>query len=267
MRAVVALTVCATSLAAQNDGRLIRGTVTDSAGRAIGWANVQTTGIHRVVANDSGHFSLRMTGDGQVSLRIYRIGYEPKMVHFTPSGDTSISVALTTLPRVLEATEVVATKTSRKLQAHGFYDRLNDRRKGIGSSSFFTEDDIRQRNPLNISEMLRDVPGVRLSRSQIRGSAHTDFVITGANGCRFTVYADAVRVYPSTVEMSTGTAGPSMGGGTRAAPQVSTDDLPIDAIMAVTATGGVEVYPRGVGAPGRFPKVGSTCGVVVFWSR
>ena len=265
-RAALLALVAAVPLAAQNDGRLIRGTITDSAGRAIGWANVQTTGTHRVVADDSGRFSLTMPGDGRISLRIYRIGYEPRMVHFTPSKDTAITIALTALPRLLEATTIEASKTSRKLDANGFYSRLNDRLKGVGSATFFTEDDIRQRNPLAISEMLRTVPGVRVVPGQ-RGSAHTDFNITGPNGCRFTVYADAARVYPSTLEMETASPGLSMQGATRRAPRSSTDDIPIDAIVAVTAAAGVEVYPRGVGAPARFPKVGSTCGVVVFWSK
>lgn len=268
MRLIALLVVIATPLVAQNDGRLVRGTVTDSTGRPIGWANVQTTGTNRVVADDSGRFSLRSPGDGEIGLRFYRIGYEPKMVTFKPRGDTTISVALTPLPSMLEAVTVEATKTSRKLAALGFYDRLNDRLKGVGSSSFITEDDIRQRNPRMISDMLRDVPGVRVAPGQGR-SAVRDFTITGSNGCRFTIYSDGTRVYPTTSEVVTGTVGPSLdpNGSRRPPPGPSADDFPIDAIIGVSAAAGIEVYPRGVGAPGRFPRVASTCGVVVFWSK
>lgn len=271
MRATVLLLLAASPLAAQADGRMIRGTVTDANGRVVPYANLQTMGTDRFVADSQGAFSARVSPRGEVAFRVVRMGYEPNLVRFTPSRDTSVTIKLTPIPRTLEKIEVQSAQTSKRLDAHGFYDRLNDRKKGVGSATF-TVDDIEERRPLRITHMLQTVPGVRVVTS---GFSQLEGEIRGPNGCDYSIYVDGQRVHPRTAvmvqsndrSMDARMAQTSRKAAAAGPKQKQREPQMIDVIMAPNVTAGIEVYPRGVGAPGRFPRVGSTCGVAVFWSK
>ena len=267
---VALLVLLAVPLAAQEpDSRMIRGTVVDSTGRRLPWVYVQTSGQGKTVSNDSGQFSYKTDGKGDVELRVFRLGYQPTTVKINPSADTTISVTLRGIPRVLESVEIESNRVSRRLQSNGFYDRMEGRQKGLGSGTFFTREDIEQRRPLRITQMIEGVNGVRITRTmqplstrsasnrtgspgtaQLPPSSMEDFVIEGPNRCTYNVYLDGTLISPKQ-NLKTGiNAG-----------------LAIDPLLSPNATAAVEIYPRGPGVPARYANMGESCGVVLFWSR
>jgi hypothetical protein len=271
MRLALLLIACGTTLAAQDrDARMIRGTITDTVGTPIAYANVQTSGQGRTVTNDSGGFSYRAQIKGELQLRITRIGYEPQMLKLNPSGDTSISVKMTPIPRTLEAVGVEVARMNNRLKAHGFYDRMSDRQKGIGSATFITREDIEARNPMRITQMLDVVRGLRIVRkaqvpwgggrgssndpgtgtAQLPTSSDEDWVILGPGSCQYTVYLDGAMISPR-----------------RNVRTRANEPFPIDPYLSPNGTAGIEVYPRGPGVPAQYSLMGETCGVVVFWSK
>ena len=276
MRATLYLLLAASpafELAAQADGRMIRGTVTDPNGRAVPYASLHTMGSDRFVADSTGVFSARVAPKGEIALRVTRLGYEPTLVRFTSSGDTSVAITLTPVPRTLEKIEVQSAQISKRLDAQGFYGRLNDRKKGVGSATFITVDDIEARGPIRITHMLQTVPGVRVVNA---GASPLEGEIRGPNGCDYSIYVDGQRVHPKTsvmVQAKDRSIDARMAQTSRrnaaaaSSSQKARENQMIDIIMTPNVTAGIEVYPRGIGAPGRFPKVGSTCGVAVFWSK
>lgn len=267
--AVLLLLTAAPLVAQQPDARMIRGFVMDSTGRRLPWVYVQTSGQGRTVTNDSGQFTYKADAKGDVDLRVFRMGYEPRQVKINPSADTTIAVTLIGIPKTLEAVEIEANRVSRRLQAHGFYDRMEERQKGPGSGVFFTREDIEQRRPLRITQMLEGVRGVRLTRmmqpmspnapSNARGSPGTaqlppssmeDFVIQGPGGCTYNVYLDGTLISPKRDLKTRNNAG-----------------LPVDPFLSPNAAAAIEVYARGPGVPARYANMGESCGVVLFWSR
>lgn len=267
--ALLLAAICqAAPVAAQRDARVIRGVVTDSSGRAIGFANIQTMGTSRYVADSTGVFGLMVAAAGEVALRVYRLGYEPRLYRIAAGSDTTVHITLTAIPRELEAVQVFADRISKRLTANGFYDRLNNRKKGIGSATFITQDDIAARNPLRITHMLQSIPGVRIVTQRYSGM---DGEVRGTNGCDYTIYVDGARTHPRTMALgeqrpdrSLANMMPLTKAQLKQAPRPSQQ---IDELVTPNAAAAIEVYPRGVGAPAQFAMASSTCGVAVFWTR
>ena len=241
----------AAGVGAQEPQRVIRGTIRDSLGTRVEHAVVQTTGQSRVVSDDSGHFEYRATPKGELRLLVRRLGYAPLELRLNPSGDTTLQLVLSRIPRKFDAMVVEASRLSQRLAATGFYERLGQRNKGIGSASFITAEDIEQRNPLRISQMLDQINGIKVFKAS---AAFDDFVFRGPGGpdgiCPYTVYLDGTRI------------GPRLGGAGKWA-----DEVRIDHFLQPSATGGIEIYPRASGAPPQFQMLNGTCGVVVFWTK
>ena len=245
--ALLALVLVTRMLEAQETlPRLVRGTVRDAAGAPIAFAVVQTTGQNRVVSDDSGRFQYRAVPRGRLTLRILRLGYEPVELRFDPPSDTALQIVMRPIPRTFDAVNVEASRVSQRLRAIGFYERMNDRHKGLGSGTFITIEDIEQRNPLRISQMLEGINGVRVFKY---GAGFDQFEVRGPAQCRFTVYLNGARIGPKLT--------------TRA----SIDPVRIDALVEPSATAGIEVYPRATSAPPHFQMLNGTCGVVAFWTK
>ena len=244
-RCIVLMVGLSSTATAQDQPRVIRGTIRDSLGARIERAVVQTTGQSRVVSDDSGHFEYRATPRGELRLLVRRLGYSPLELRINPIGDTTIAILLAPIPRRFDPMNVVASAVSGRLRGVGFYDRMNDRNKGIGSGLFVTAEDIEQRNPLRISQMLDQMTGVRVQKI---GAGFNDFEIRGPNRCKFTVYLNGTRIGPK-------------------GPRPDIDVVKIDEWVEPSATAGIEVYPRATSAPPHLQMLNGTCGVVAFWTK
>jgi Carboxypeptidase regulatory-like domain len=92
---------------AQNLSNL-RGRVVDESGRPVSFAQLELSPANRrVVADQSGDFSINAIEDGAYELRVRRIGYEPARLAIRfPYGQPSITISLTGLPRVLDSVRI-----------------------------------------------------------------------------------------------------------------------------------------------------------------
>jgi hypothetical protein len=221
----------------------------------------------RLLADDSGRFVLRARRAENVLLNVRRIGYRPGSVTVGAGGDTTVAVALIPTAQVLAAAEVRVTPVSRKLELNGYYRRLQDREKGINAGHFITEEEIEQRNPMRITQMLDGLPGVRVMRINTGSDqtlmrkaggattcmSHSDprcWVPVGASGCPMMVYIDGRRVNDiSTLSNRNNYA-------------VGTDESAPPSHVA-----GIEVYSSAGRVPPEYQSLGGTCGAVLIWTK
>lgn len=140
----------------------VAGVVRDSAGVVVVGAQVRLAGLlGRGTTATDGSFRLAAPG-GDRMLLVRRLGFRPESlaVVIPPGGTTEVSVRLVATPQTL-APVVVATTDIRRYapRLRAFHER---RERGFGR--FFTAEDIDRRNPAVVTDLLRTVPGTRITR-------------------------------------------------------------------------------------------------------
>ena len=217
-----------------------RGTVTgmvrDSTGAGIAGAEVSVSGTTlRAHTNAEGGFRLTNVPLGSLTLAVRRLGYAPTAISvlLSPSETPVVSVVVTPLAQAL-ATVVV--RGDRRFEDHGRLAGFYQRRSRSSGGHFITREQIDQRNPSQLTDLFRNVPGARV---------HTS---------RFT---NAIRFR-----------------GMRCAPLVWLDGFPatagefdIDALDPYIVEG-IEIYLGVATVPPEFRWVrgGGSCGAIVIWT-
>jgi hypothetical protein len=244
------LSVAASEVVAQ---RLVTGSVVDASGAPIPYAMIESA-TRQAVADESGKFRIAVS-PGSGFIRVRRIGFKPVNVSYVAGGDTSLSLQLEHLARTLEATIIEATAVSRSLELRGFYRRLREREQGINAGQFITAEEIQQRSPTRVTQMLEGRPGVRAARVGGSGrfapkcfaAGSTCFAPQGVGGCWMTVYLDGRRMN----DIRAGAFAPGI-----------VDDVVIPSDVAA-----IELYTSPLRAPPEYQSLNGTCGVVLIWSR
>ena len=117
----------------------------------------------------------------------------------------------------------------------------------VEGSAFFTAEDIERRNPLRITHMIADAPGIRLANCNMWG-----------HGCKLNIFLDGNLAIRGSKERWSLTSG----GGTDMNPRESINDL-----VLPTEIAGIEVYTGGAGLPAEFGGHDARCGAVVIWTK
>jgi TonB family protein len=139
----------------------VAGTVRDPSGVAVTGAQVSLVGIlGRGSTASDGTFRLSAPV-GERTLVVRRIGFRPESlaVSVRPGVVAEADVRLEPATQQLAPLVVEAGRPVYRGRLAAFNQR---RDRGIGR--FFTEEDIRQRNPQLVSDLLRTLPGTRISR-------------------------------------------------------------------------------------------------------
>ena len=240
--AVVALVLSVADAGAQ-DGNLgtggIRGVVRDSSGQAIIGAQVTFPGVSLVAeSDDSGRFELAKVRPGMLQLRFRRLGYQPDTVDLLVLAGKTVPLEVTLQRLAVTLTPVVVHGRAELTGwRQGFYER-----KAVGSGHFFTLEDIEKRNPGNMSDMFRMIPGVTIVPTM--GIIRNQLRFRGANrGCAPLTWLD---------------------GSPLASGEFDIDNISPRSIAAFEVYTGTIVPPRFSLAPGIGPR---TCGAIVLWSR
>ncbi len=149
------------ALEGQGRGRgVVRGEVRDESGRALSGVLVSALGTaRRDETEENGAFRLTDLAEAPTRVVVRRLGFAPEtlLVRPVPSDDTSpLRIRLRRVIQPLEAV-VVRGRTELRGPMAGFYDRRNR-----GHGRFFTAEQIDRRNAANMSDLLRDVPGLRI---------------------------------------------------------------------------------------------------------
>lgn len=213
------------------------GRVTDSAGFGLVGAEITLFRSERIraITGDSGQFRLAGLSPGTSVFNVRRIGFEP--ASFTavlrPGRTHRATMVLTASAAPLPAVAVSDTATvSHWLDAF-------DRRKGNARGTFITRADIVRKGARIGSDIVRSVPGVRVT--PLRGGGGNQVIMTRGSGARACVPTMYVQGLPYSGVL---------------------DDFNADDIEAL------EVYVGVSEIPPEFDKNGKgICGVIVVWTR
>lgn len=137
----------------------INGMVKDSLGNPVVGAQITVGGTAlRVETDERGEFRLAKALPGETSLRIRRIGYKPDTVRLNVlAGETHpVNITLARLAVELDPLVVYGRRNVVGRLA-GFYERLS---RGMGH--FMTREQIEKRNPMNMTDLFRMIPGARV---------------------------------------------------------------------------------------------------------
>lgn len=215
---------------------------------SLGTIVVMTTG------DDEGNFALQPPAPGTLELEINRIGYSPieAVVEIPESGILSLLVMVSFEPIPLDEVEASVRKRPRRseMTLAGFEARRVD-----GPGHYFDEEEIEERHPTQITDLLTRIPG--MSQLRIRGRI-VDMKVLRAQGgsfqramtpCFADLWLDGIRVRE--------------GGYLSAASTVPW----MNDIISPENIGGIEVYSGPSQTPIQFNSSSGMCGVIVIWSR
>lgn len=146
--------------------------------------------VDTVVSDARGRFAVRGLADGDYRIDLERIGYRTlsDSISFRAALGLRIQAALVPEAVQLEPILAVVEARSRRLEAAGFYQR---RQRGLGE--FVTRDQIEERNPVRVTDLLATMAGVRL---QHRDPARGGTIVLLRGGCVPEIFLDGVRTMP-----------------------------------------------------------------------
>ena len=230
----------------------LRGNVVDpSTGAGVATAFVEFLDVHNrvrasVVADGEGAFVLADLPAGSFRLRASRIGYTRTVTPYwrLESGDVLTVVVYVDPDAVLLAPlEITARERSRSPVLSAYYNRAE---RGLGGT-FITREEIERRHPSLVSDLLADVPGVRLTSGGIGANSRVVTIPRNAmlrgGQCPVQIWVDGMLV-------------------TRGAVQVSIDELATPETLE-----GIEIFRGLATIPPEFVTPEARCGVVALWTR
>lgn len=241
--AVAALTFLAAPVAAQTITGFV---VDDGTGErlpAVALHLVDDGGrvVVEALANDSGAFRIQVPEPGSYVLRGSLIGYAPvasEPLDVRPGEDVVVEVRLAIEAVPMEPVVVRSRVGTIDPELAGFYSRMaRGERSGIGH--YISRADVDRMAPLETTDLLRSMPGVRI----VRGRQGTGSGVRMTGGCVPAIYVDGTQVnrYPMS-----GTS--------------------LDDVVAAFSVEGIEVYRGPASQVGRFYDPGG-CGLVLVWTQ
>lgn len=217
------------------------GYVSDSAGVPVFGAHLSVDGTSAAtVSAEDGDFDLGVLPPGSYVLRARRIGYHEYVasVEVSESMPALLRLRLAAVPVELAGIQTIATRTAFE-RATGFGER---RRRGAGV--FFDRQDIEERRPQNLTDLLRTVSGfrvdTRLTPWGYQSTATLDRAAPSGIGCPVDFYVNGHEYTPTSMGID--------------------NDVPAAQIEAV------EIYKPSQIPPQFFGRR-SRCGAVVIWTR
>lgn len=236
MRAALLCLMTFFALPVQAQGTLV-GHVRETTGLGIANAGVRIAGGELGALTDAdGAFRIAGVPAGVVKVSTRRIGFRPGTNEVTVvNGQTvDVTVVLASMPVQLEQVIVTARHAPYDARLAGFQARSL---KKVGT--FITREKIESRAAPSFSDLLREVPGVRIvaARSGIRNAVR----FRGQN-CPPLVFVDGVPA--------------------------SADEFDVDMIDPISVEG-VEIYMSMLTVPAELtaPRGLDQCGVIAVWSR
>ncbi len=126
----------------------------------------------------------------------------------------------------------------------GFRQRLE-----AGLGIFITREAVEARNPTMVTDLLREVPGVRVTGGGPGAEATIRMARAGMSNCATQIFVDGFLV--------------NRRSGARSAPM----DFRIDDVVSPGSVEGIEVYRGLSSVPAEFLNPDAECGVIAIWTR
>jgi hypothetical protein len=211
------------------------GHVRDTSGVPVGLAQISSSGV-RTLSDSGGRYLLSGLPSGKVAVNVRRLGYEPRdtSVELVRGRMDTLFVVLMILPRELPGVNAEAYAFSHARLA----DFYRHRQSGIGH--FYDRQEIEERRATRISDILRRLPGIRITPDRSGRSVMRMGRTTGGRDCPPDYWIDGVR-----------------------AAFLNVDDIPLHDVEAL------EIYKGPSGLPPEFnSRFGNpACGAVIIWTR
>lgn len=189
--------------------------------------------VLRITQSDTaGRFAAERLDDVPSVIHVRAFGYAPREVAVSVSSTThraSLTVRLEETAAKLSGVDVTTTRPDSDAKLAAYRER-----RGSNSFAHFVDgDEIAQRKPQFVSEMLRPIGGVTVTASDKLGN------VVRIRGCAPLVWVDGVRM-----------------------PGVQLDEVaPPDDVAAI------EIYNSFAGIPSRYFDRTATCGTILVWLR
>lgn len=214
----------------------VAGAVRDSSGGGIAGAEITIAGTGlRAHTNPRGEFRLTNVPAGTLTVGVRRLGFIPTVgsIEVGPNEAATMTVIVTPLAQSLAA---VIVRGDRRFEDHGRLAGFYQRRSRSSGGHFITRDQIDQRNPAQVTDLFRSVPGAR-----IYSSTFTNVVRFRGMRCAPLVWLDG---FPAT------------------AGEFDLDALDPYIIEAIEVYLGVATVPPEF----RWVRGGGSCGAIVIWT-
>ncbi len=239
--------------------QVIRGTVIDAATGDVvvaAYVAILDTGGVAVgggATGADGRFSLRAPGQGAYRFRASRLGYDgalSELVDVRSGADVSLLLRMKPSPVDIPSITVEANARVARLESVGFYQR-----RAMGFGHFLTEEQIEAKVPIRTTDLLRNMPGVRVLIDRWTGEEY-DVMMRGAEamfirgGCMPSIVVDGYVVRAGGITPRGMGTPPSLNGTVRA--------TEIEALEVYNGPAGVPVGASGSVSP---------CGAVVVWRK
>jgi len=242
--AVALLAAPAAARAQQPAGAFLQVHVTDAATAAavpdaeVALGNTRTR-------TDAGGRALLPLRAARATLVVRRLGYADLQREVTATPEGVVEVALTPAAVALANVDATAARMPMSPPLQRFYARMEH-----GRGSFLTREQIERRKPRRLTDLFREIPGVRVT-STSRGER---LVMTGATPAMYRVDP---RWEPGDCPVQYFLDGVSYMPDFAGVP----NDVRPDEVE------GIEVYRRLSEVPVEFRRPGAECGVVLIWLK
>lgn len=229
-------------------GRVLEeGTDRPVPGATVSLRDLRGLSVGQAVTDDEGRFHLAVRHPGGYRLRADRVGYQRStspIVTLTPDDSVRVELRMSTQTVVLAPLTVVAQ--SREVMRDYQLAQFEWRREHQPSGRFLGPEEIRRINAFNTSDILQQVPQVRVlggfQKQVLLPSRRAS--LNPNSGCVPNVYVDGLPF------------------------RLLSSGLSLDGLIPGTSVAAVEVYLTPGTAPGEFPAVENPmCGVIVVWTR
>jgi hypothetical protein len=253
--------------------QVLSGTVTNTSGEGIPYAYLyESVSGTSAVSNSGGAFKFIIKSPvNSMSLRVRRLGYAPLDTTFSAEQLVAgTQIRLSAVSSVLDTVTVRAKSGDydEYLDRHGFYRRVSR----AADASFISASEIERRNAMDVSSILRNVPGVRVISRAGKGGKN-NFVLGRGGLCALGLVVDGQRVEISVppIESIQPRITSIMGGRPVQAVQArrlpSSADATLDELVPPSMLAGIEVYPSASSVPNELQHHVDGCGLIVVWTR
>jgi hypothetical protein len=226
-------------LAIRRGSARLSGVVRDAQGQPLHGVQLMIWGSDVTGSTgDDGSFTLADLPSGTQSLELRYVGYAPTRdaVDLASNQTRSGGVTLSERAEVLDQVTVYGKASRRRIDYTGFLER----RKSAGSGHFITRADIAALRPVDLADILRRVPGLRLVPT-----AYFDYTILSSRGastnpsgtCQPLIFVDGARL---------------------------TDDTALNGMLRPGDIAAIEVYAGLAGTPPQYS--GGDCGSILIWT-
>ena len=192
----------------------------------------------------TGTVTLSYLPEGETLVRIRKVGFEvtTMLVSISPEDTVPLTVLLKSsaqiLPTVFTTDSSVTTRIAPGL-------REFEMRRARGNGVFVTEAELRKNDTKNMTSIARTMSGVKVACSRtgsscvaMSGRQNSRLALGSAGGCPVDVYVDGAISTENNLER-----------------------------MRVDQYAAVEFYAGGARTPVQYTKTGSSCGVMLLWTR